>query len=159
MADPHWTSYVGMITGITGAIMGFVSYRKVNSFKSLDLRLELRKSVKSLHQKESELAELITNANRSRVYVSAAAGMTGSGSMKQWENQVKEDTDKVNQLKEMFPGKDDDFSTLSTEKLEYKLVEVHDLQETISGFIESYKSSIEEDDKTREHIRRVQTGA
>ena len=49
MTDPHWTSYVGMvadivgaITGISGAIMGYISYRKSNEIESLGLRLELR---------------------------------------------------------------------------------------------------------------------
>lgn len=159
MADPHWTSYVGMITGISGAIMGFISFRRVNAFKSLDLRLDLRKAVKTLFQKHSELSELITSSNRSHIATAAAAGMTGSGRMKQWEQKVGEDTNFIEGLKEQFPEKDEKFSSLSAEKLESKLVEVHDIQEILLGLIEKYKSSIEEDDKTREHIRRVHTGA
>ena len=52
MAEPHWAGYVGMvtgvigaITGIAGAIMGYIGYRRSNKLKSLDLRLELRKSI------------------------------------------------------------------------------------------------------------------
>ncbi len=48
MAEPHWMGYIGMVTGIVGAftgiadaIMGYLSYKKSSSLKSLDLRLEL----------------------------------------------------------------------------------------------------------------------
>ena len=148
MADPHWTSYVGMITGISGAIMGFIGYRKVNAFKSLDLRLELRKSVNSSFQKHSELSDLIATSNGSRKATAAAAGMTSSGRMQLWEQEVEKDTKYINELKEQSPEKDESFTSLTTEKLESKLVEAHDLQETLLGLIDKYKSAIEEDNKT-----------
>ena len=28
MADSNWASYVGMVTGVIGAVMGYISYRK-----------------------------------------------------------------------------------------------------------------------------------
>jgi hypothetical protein len=47
MAEPHCTGYVGIatgivgsITGIAGEIMGYVSYRRSNNIKALDVRLE-----------------------------------------------------------------------------------------------------------------------
>jgi len=43
MAAPNWVSYVGMVTGISGAIMGYISYRRSGQIKALDLRLELAK--------------------------------------------------------------------------------------------------------------------
>jgi len=52
MAEPHWTAYVGIVTGaigavtgIAGAIMGFIGYRRSTAIKALDLRLDLRKGI------------------------------------------------------------------------------------------------------------------
>ena len=39
MAEPHWTSYVGMVTGAIGAVMGFIAYwrsNKIIGFASRD---------------------------------------------------------------------------------------------------------------------------
>jgi hypothetical protein len=45
MPDPHWTGYVGMISGLSGAVLSVVSYIKSSSIKKLDLRLKLRKEI------------------------------------------------------------------------------------------------------------------
>jgi len=153
MADPHWTSYVGMVTGIAGAIMGFISYRKVNSFKSLDLRLELRKSVNDLRQKYKQLNDLMIYANKSRRAVFSATGNLRSGRMKLWEQQVEEDTNSLTEMEKQFPEAVETFNTLSTEELEAKLVEIHNIQGSLLSLIERYTTEIESDDETRRHIR------
>jgi ribosomal protein L21E len=45
MTDTVWTGYVGMVTGIVGAVIGIAAYLRSNKIKKLDLRLELRKGL------------------------------------------------------------------------------------------------------------------
>src|SRR5690606_29924596 len=106
MADPHWTSYIGMITGISGAIMGFISYRRSNKLKALDLRLELRKSLNDLYLDHENAESLIALANKSRRAVASAAGSFGSGRMQIWDANVRMDTEKLETMKQYFPEKD-----------------------------------------------------
>jgi hypothetical protein len=75
MADPHWTSYVGMATGIIGALTGIIGYRKASSLKSLDLRLELKKATHNALTDVHQIEELINRASKSRQAVAAARGM------------------------------------------------------------------------------------
>ena len=158
MAAPDWISYVGMATGISGTIMGFISYRRSNSFKSLDLRLELRKSVNELYQKHSQLNDQIIYANKSRKAVAAATGNLGSGRMKLWEQQIEKDTNYLKDIQAQLPKKDEMFIGLAAEKLESKLVEVHNIQGDLSRLIEKYTSEITSDDETRRHIRDTHGG-
>lgn len=158
MAAPDWISYVGMATGISGAIMGFISYRRSNSFKSLDLRLELRKSVNELHQKHSQLNDQIIYATKSRKAVAAATGNLGSGRTKLWEQQIEKDTNYLTDIQAQLPKKDETFIGLTTAKLESKLVEIHDIHGDLSRLIEKYASEIASDDETRRHIRDTHGG-
>lgn len=153
MADPHWTSYVGMVTGISGAIMGFISYRRSNSLKSLDLRLELRKAVNQLHQKTKQTNELIIEANKSRRAVASAMGQFRSGRMELWDKDVEADQQLLTNLNAETPDESEAFSGLTAEALEAKLVEVHRIHGEITSVSEKYAAAIEEDNEMRRHIR------
>ncbi len=153
MADPHWTSYVGMITGISGAIMGYISYRKSNNLKSLDLRLELRKAVNELYQTYKLAEDQINSASRSRRAVASATGNYNSGRHKVWEQSVENDTKIINEIKNTFPEKNDSFSILSTKDLESKLVDIHDKQCNLNSILVKYKDEITADNETRNHLR------
>jgi hypothetical protein len=98
MAEPIWTNYVaiatgiiGAITGIAGAIMGYVSYRRSNKLKAFDLRLELRKAANDVHADLARLRDLFNKADKSRQAVNAAMGMSRSGAMVSWQNKLKAD--------------------------------------------------------------------
>jgi hypothetical protein len=71
MADSNWASYVGMVTGVIGAVMGYISYRRSNEIKSLDLRLEYRKSINDCVSAISKAEKLLPYANKSRERVVA----------------------------------------------------------------------------------------
>ena len=105
MADPHWTSYVGMATGIAGAIMGYLGYRKANSLKSLDMRLELRKAVTDLTTSYTELNGLIDSANQSRINMAAATGRFRSGMMQLWNSELETDKAAIVQLGEIITNR------------------------------------------------------
>src|SRR6266850_1567817 len=68
-------SYVGAVTGIVGSILGYLGYRQSRQIKSLDLRLELRKSVSDLRATVEELPGLLQRARESRAAINAARGI------------------------------------------------------------------------------------
>ena len=149
MTEPHWMAYVGMFTGIFGAITGFagaimsyVSYKKVNSLKSLDLRLELRKAVNVVHSNLSLLEKRIDYANKSRQAVASAKGQLFSGMMEQWKKGLEADTITVKQLSKNFQSPKDSFDSLNPQELETKLVEVHRLQVIVDQMRNKYDKAI-----------------
>jgi hypothetical protein len=79
MTGSDWTGYVGMVTGLIGATMGFIAYRRSNQIKALDLRIQLRKDLTSGHESIATLRDLTNRADRSRRHIQAARGLTGSG--------------------------------------------------------------------------------
>jgi hypothetical protein len=66
---------IGSVTGIAGAIMGYVSYQRSNKFKTLDLYLELRKALNNFNSDVKKARELNDKANKSRLAVNAARGI------------------------------------------------------------------------------------
>jgi len=160
MSDPHWTSYVGMasgifgaLAGIAGAIMGYIGYRKSKDIKSLDLRLELRKAVVELQASYSELDGLIDRSHRSRTIVAAARGRHGTGEMDEWNRNVEIDRATIAQLSDAIPNEGEEFKNLNTEELESKLVDIHKTQGEVNQIRDRYNAAMIEDDRQRDHLR------
>ncbi len=158
MADPHWTSYVGMFTGISGAVLGFISYQKSKNLKSLDLRLELRKGISDLYQNLHQLNELIVYANKSRQAVLAATGNLRSGRMELWKQMIEQDTSFLSEIKTKFPEENKSFSTHNAKDLESEIIEVHKHHGKLKALIEKYNDEVNSDDEQRRHIRDTHGG-
>ncbi len=141
MADSHWASYVGMATGIAGAVMGFLAYRRSTQIKALDLRLELRKADDDLIATFENLDKLLSYANKSRERVAAATGGLDSGAMVLWKQELVADTKKLDELKAKH------------EDLESKLVDVHRMQGAADALLGKYKSALASDDERRKELR------
>lgn len=148
------TGIVGCLTGMAGAVMGYISYRRVSALKALDLRLELRRSEVDAQQASQELVALIAKANASRVAVAAAKGMLNDSAMDAWKQQVKQDREQASRLRDNFPSPLPAYTGLSHARLEARLIEVHALSRTIQGLMNWYRSELAADDRDREHIQR-----
>ncbi len=160
MSEPHWASYIGMttgiigsITGIAGAIMGYISYRRSNSLKSLDLRLELKKAVSDVQADLSQINKLIEQAERSKISVAAAMGMSGSSSLQKWNQDVETDKKTLIQLVKSAPSINKNYDDFMPYELESELVEVHRLQVQVDELKNKYEAAIRADDETRKQIR------
>ncbi len=153
MADPHWTSYVGMASGLLGAALGFMGYRKSNEIKKLDLRLEYRKAINNCNAAISEAEQLLLYANKSRERVAAATGKFRSGAMEQWKQDYDQDIKSMSELAKKAPSSETSYNSLSPKQLESKLVEIHALQNDIDSIKKKYQTAIDEDNKTREYLR------
>jgi len=160
MVEPHWTSYVGMIsgligaaTGIAGAIMGYLGYQKATSLKSLDMRLELRRAGTDLTTSYAELNALIDDANQSRMRMAAARERFKSGMMERWNNELEIDKTTIAQIEESIPKDNEQYKDLNTEKLEAKLVDVHRIQGEVTQLINKYHAAMDEDKRQGDHLR------
>ena len=154
MSDIHWTNYVGMFTGIFGAIMGFIGYKKSNKIKSLDMRMELREDINNARLSLAQLEELLPYADKSRRRVAAAAGNSGSGRMQLWEQEFVADTERLMQIAGEIPNPEIQYSDLRPEGLEQEIIDIHQLQGQLDLLSKKYKSTVQEDDQMREEIRK-----
>lgn len=159
MAEPHWTSYVGMATGIIGALTGIAggilsiyTYRRSTRLKEMELRLELQKSAAQADADLVALVELLPRANRSRRHVAAAKGLFHSGVMMTWEEEYKLAEGALNKLLASAP-KPSTFAGLTLKDLEAKLAELHRLQPQIQHLMDKYKAAFAADDKDRDRIK------
>lgn len=159
MADPIWMSYAGIITGaigaftgIAGAALGYISYRRTGKIKALDLRLELRKTVNELRSTLESLAPLLQSARVSHRSVLSARGLSRSSAMDVWEAELEKDRKSIGILTSAVPDPSSSFDDLAYSALEAKLVEVHATQLKVSGLAEKYCASLASDDKQREQI-------
>lgn len=160
MADPHWTSYVGLvtgivgaITGISGAVMGYIGYRKSNEIKSLDLRLELRKSIINFESSFSQIEKLLPYANKSHERVASAIGNYHSGAMVIWKKTYEKDQSELKQISDEAQKFSNDLESLSQTGLETELVKIHKLQNQLNALGAKYNKAVESDDKERERIK------
>jgi hypothetical protein len=153
VAEPHWMSYVGMVTGIIGAfsgvagsVMGYVSYHRSNKLKSLDLRLELRKAVSGVRVELQQLRELMHSAEKSRINNLAARGMSSSSGMDIWKEQVKSDKAKIGSLSQSLPNEETDYNKLEPKELESELVIIHGCQKEIDVLRDKYLLAMRSDE-------------
>jgi len=153
MADPHWSSYVGMATGVIGAITGIIGYRKANDIKTLDLRLELRKSTHDALFDINHLEELIYNANKSRTKIAAAKKSKGSSHFKNWNLAIAADKAELEKLANNAPNPDTTFESFSQRELESKLIEIHKFQSKINTLKNKYNNELLKDEEERKQLR------
>jgi hypothetical protein len=160
MSDFNWTDYVGMaagaigaITGICGGILGYISYRRSNQIKSLDLRLELKKCLNSVNAAYAEANQIIEESNNSRIAVSAAMGKSRSGGMEKWKQKVEADRVQLRKFHDDLPNKEENFKDFDTDQLEQLIIKAHELQTALASLVCKYKEEIGRDDKDREFIR------
>jgi len=161
MSEPQWMAYAGVVsglvgaaTGIGGAVMGWIAYRRSNQIKALDMRLEMRKAVNGVEQIVGELNELLPFANESRKRVMAARGLHGSGAMKVWEEQFRKDHASFRELAARKPSAEA-LGDLKPEGLETQLAEAHKLLLALTTLVNKYSASVAEDDQHRAELRQA----
>lgn len=160
MADPHWTSYVGMgsgiigaITGVAGAIMGYISYKKSSQNKALDLRLELKRSVANINSDFKILHGQMIDGDKSRMRVSAAIGTLGSGNMVRWKQELEADQATSKAIEKELPSENLNYDILDPKSLEEKLIETHKTHQKITILSQKYREAMKWDDEQRRNIQ------
>jgi hypothetical protein len=141
-----------MVTGIFGAVMGFVGYRRSNQIKALDLRLELRKALGDTHESLSTLRPLMDNATGSRRGILAAKSSARSGAMVAFERMVEVDRAALDNIAPTIRSEDADFAAMSAEQLESEIVAIHKIKTSLSALFEKYRGEMAKDDEDRRQL-------
>lgn len=144
---------IGAVTGISGSLMGYFSYRRTGEIKSLELRLELMKTGVEAFQSADDLGVLLDRAERSRNAVAAAMGTYNSGAREGWMRQLAADQESLASINESVDELNVDYSKSSLSELEAAAGDLHVLRATVKGISERYVASIVEDDRNREFLR------
>jgi len=148
------TGIIGAITGPAGCVIGWISYRRSQQIKVLDLRLELRKQVSDARANIEALPALLERARTSRGAVRSAMGRgQQSGDNLIWKTEFENDLKAVQALASEIPDAQEMYQRSKPQKLENKLVEVHTLSAKAAQFRNKYETALASDDKDREFIR------
>lgn len=165
MADSEWmtlvaaiTGIIGAATGIVGAVTGLISYRRTETLKFLDLRLELKRLEFDLCSAVNELPNQINHAKQSRLAIFSATGRLRSGLAEKWNVEWANDRTTADEMIGQLPELDDDYSSLQTKILEQKLINAHRAMAEVKKLKDKYEYEILEDDKARDGIRASYTG-
>lgn len=148
------TGIVGSITGPAGCLIGWISYRRSQQIKTLDLRLELRKQLSGVRCEIEALPALLERARASRSAVRAAMGSgQQSGDNLIWKGELENDAKAVQALASELPNANETYQRSKPQKLENKLVEFHALAAKAAQLRNKYETALASDDKDRDHIR------
>lgn len=163
--QPDWTTYVGTIagiigalTGIAGAVMGWIAYRRSNQIQASDRRLELHKLRNSTHVAAVGLVDLLPQALRSRRAVLNARGVLHSSMTQQFEEQHAADSARATELAMQVPSTDESFDASSMEEIEERIVQLHRTKEWIDELLRKYTAHMDEDAKWRAELRNSDRG-
>ncbi|MFP6558886.1 hypothetical protein WJ542_11285 [Paraburkholderia sp. B3] len=164
MANLGWTDYVGavagmvgMATGISGAVMGYIGYRRSNQIKALDLRLALRKDLGEARESIGTLRQVMSQADGSRKANMAARGLGRSGAMVVWEQTLEADRAEVTKIAAAIPREGTDFSAMSEKQLESEIIAAHKIKTSLSTLVEKYRGELAADADSRRQIAGQQT--
>ena len=153
MSVTDWLSILGALTGIAGAVMGFVAFRRSGKFKAIDLRLSLRKAHDTLQADAAALTELLQRAKKSRERMAAATGTFHSGATKGWLTTWETDLAGASQLQADVAAQRNDYLKLSHTGLESELVSAHVLQRKVNALRDKYNHSMSQDEVRGEQLR------
>lgn len=160
MSDSELLSYIGAITGVigaavgtAGAVMGYVSYRRTEEIKSLDLRLELKKAENDLRNIAADLPAHLEYVKKSHKRVAAATQHLTSGAFQKWIADWESDFGSAQAMVSALPEPSSEYANLSHSALESKIVAVHAAFCDARTLREKYDAMLDVDDKEREHIR------
>lgn len=165
MAESEWiahagviTGIIGAITGVVGAVTGLISYRRTETLKFLDLRLELKRLDFDLRSVVNELPNQIQHAKQSRLAVFSATGRLRSGLTEKWNIEWASDLLVAEEMINRLPNLDADYSSLHTKILEKKLIHTHRAMAEARILKDKYDQEISKDDKERGSLRASHTG-
>lgn len=153
MASPDWLSYLSLAFGVIGTVSGCLAYRRTGQLKTLDLRIELRRTDVDLRHLVLNLPAKLEYAKRSYRAASAASGSYHSGATKKWLCDFEDDLLTLKALEDRLPAADDDYQSKDSSSMESEIVKRHKLLVEARELAAKYAESVASDDKRRENIR------
>jgi len=151
MADvlTYVLSGVGAATGVVGAVTGIIALIRSGRFKTLDLRLELRKGENDLRAVIDELPGQMKRATWSRQNIHAMRGLGGSGVAVAWQLAMDADTKTYQEIAKARPPEEQDHRGLSAADLESRIIELDAVLSKAKGLRDKYVAALATDDQDR----------
>jgi hypothetical protein len=84
--DPHWTSIVGMATGIIGLVVAGANHIRVNKMKRIDEWREASIDLDKGRKAANSLLDEMDATHKSRIAVQSATGQSRGGNAIRFEN-------------------------------------------------------------------------
>jgi hypothetical protein len=155
MADvvTYFLSGVGAVTGVVGAVTGVIALIRTGRFKTLDLRLELRKAENDLRALIDELPALMQRAVQSRSAINDARGMFDSTALAAFVQTMEEDTKAIQELTKERPADGQDHRKLSAAELESRIIKLHAVLPNAKKLRDKFTASLADDDAERDRLR------
>ena len=154
-----WVSYVslglsilGAVSGCLGTALGWRGYRRVGQMKTLDLRLELRRTDTEIRNLVLALPELLNRAEQSRERILAASGSAESGAMQICRNELRDAGQRQQRIAQALPAADPDYRGYSPEALEQELVRRHAALGEAKEIASKYEGWLADDNQARAHL-------
>lgn len=159
MDEIHWTNYVAMGTGIAGLVLGYLGYRRSNAIKSLDLRVELRKSIQNLNSIKITLKRKLDSALSARYNAESLNTGLQRSEITKWHINYESDLRAYEELENQIPPDSEFFNSFGPEKLESELLRVNQLIERMTLLIRNYEELTEqENERVRQYHDDVRAG-
>ena len=156
---PAWLSYIslglsvlGIVSGCLGTALGWRGYRRVGQMKTLDLRLELRRTDTEIRNLVLALPELLNRAKQSRERILAASGSAESGAMQFCRDELRDAGQRQQRLAQALPAADPDYHGYSPEALEQELVRRHAALGEAKEIASKYEGWLADDNQARAHL-------
>lgn len=147
------TGIIGSITGALALIVSIKGYVRVAAMKSLDLRLELERSLNNLDIVFSGLASYLDFVYQSHLRVLAATGRNLSGEMKLFEDEFANDKQRLQRLLGAQPKRASSYAGHRIEELEREISSVHAFHLQVAELRKKYQGVFESDEERRKEIR------
>jgi len=144
---------VGALTGVVALLVSYLTHHRVQTIKSLDLRVELRKQIAEVTATINELPDLLTRSRKSRDAVLSALGTFRTGHHEQWKVTWAGDLETARGFADQLPSADDKFLKAKPHELEQRLLDVHALGLKATRLRDKYLAELASDDRDRDHLR------
>jgi hypothetical protein len=149
MADPNFTAYlsvatgiIGAIAGLTGCVMGYMGLRRNDDFKPLDLRFELQKLIKQMEDGLVHTEKLLNIANEPRQIISAATGLR---ELMKWDEDFERDKRDFNEIKRLALFFTENHDALDFVELEPRLIVARRLAGQLAKLRTKYAPAVRAD--------------
>lgn len=146
-------SVIGALIGIGALFVSISNYRRLNSIKSLDLRLEAKRAFNEAHANVERIHSVLEKAARSREDLFTHAGHNESSVRIYWREQREQDAETIAALRTELENIGE-FEDLRQESLEGKIVQMDQINKRISVFLQKYQEQLAEDGRQWEQIDR-----
>ncbi len=146
MAAPDWVSYTGMLTGLAGAVVAILAFKRSGEIKSLDLRVSCKKDIVELDELIDSLRSTFEKSKESRPRILSAIGKFRSGSMVVWQQQVDADMNTIQELLNRRDTIQPKIDQTDPVRLEALLVNVHEIKVKVISLLDKYENELKKDE-------------